>query len=62
MRNIGLHIGEVGELVELVGFAGVLFDEDDGARLIANEAEIVEIVKMHNFLAHTFINFIMLIR
>lgn len=62
MADFRADLGQVGRLEELEWLAGGFVYENYRRRLVANQAEVVEVLKVHYFLAHFFINFIMLIR
>jgi hypothetical protein len=56
MAYVRFKIGDAVELVILVWFASAFVDKYDGGRLIADETEVIEILQMHNFLAHALLN------
>lgn len=43
---------EISELIVLIGFPRVFINEDDGLWFVSNEAEVIEVLKMHNFEIH----------
>ena len=56
MTYVWFKIGDAVELVILVWSASVFVDKYDGGWLIADETEVIEILEMHNFLAHALLN------
>jgi hypothetical protein len=56
MTYVRFKIGDAVELVILVWSASVFVDKYDGGWLIADETEVIEILEMHNFLAHALLN------